>query len=138
MARSIIKSCIIISLICFSSSSLKAQDLTLDYSLTAEEIAQNLVGEGVDIFNAQIIAADSSYAFYQTTDTEIGSSEGVLLSTGRAWNAIGPNDETGLPDLDGQDCLRDRSGGRTRSAGPRGAVLRAGDARLRGLPAVGS
>ncbi|MGB1031723.1 MAG: choice-of-anchor L domain-containing protein, partial [Flavobacteriales bacterium] len=105
MARSFIKSCIILSLICFGSLSVKGQDLTLDYSLTAEEIAQNLVGEGVDIFNAQIIAADSSYAFYQSTNTEIGTSEGVLLSTGRAWNAFGPNDETGLPELDGQDCL---------------------------------
>ena len=90
--------------IIFITGTAKAQ-LTLDYSLTPNQIAQNLVGDGVEIFNAQLTAADSSYAYYTSNNTEIGTSEGVLLTTGRAWNAVGPNDETGLPDLDGTTCL---------------------------------
>ena len=90
--------------IIFIAGTTKAQ-LTLDYSLTPDQIAQNLVGDGVEIFNAQLTAADSSYAYYTSNNTEIGTSEGVLLTTGRAWNAVGPNDETGLPDLDGTTCL---------------------------------
>ncbi|WP_306640204.1 choice-of-anchor L domain-containing protein [Sanyastnella coralliicola] len=79
--------------------------LAVDFDLTPEEMAQNLVGTGVEIFNVQVTAADSAYAYYTSTGTEIGTSEGILLTTGNALNAIGPNDETGLPLLDGTDCL---------------------------------
>jgi len=77
--------------------------LNLDFELTPEEMAQNLVGVGVEIFNVQVTAADSSYAYYSSVGTELGTSEGILLTTGRALSAIGPNDETGLPILDGPD-----------------------------------
>ena len=86
------------------TTGLQAQ-LTVDFDLTPEEMAQNLVGEGVEIFNVSVTAADSSYAYYNSVATELGTSEGILLTTGNAINAIGPNDETGLPQLSGTDCL---------------------------------
>jgi gliding motility-associated-like protein len=80
--------------------------LTVDINMSPTQMAQNLVGEGVDIFNVQVTAADSSYGYYYSTNTEIGTSEGILLSTGKAINAIGPNDETGLPQIDSQgNCV---------------------------------
>lgn len=79
--------------------------LELDFDLTPEEMAQNLVGVGVEIFNVQVSAADSSYAYYTSNATELGNSEGILLTTGRALNAVGPNDETGLPLVVGGNCL---------------------------------
>lgn len=74
--------------------------LTIDQTLSPEQMAQQLVGEGVDIFNVQVTGSDSSYAYYTSVGTEIGNSEGLLLTTGRAVNAIGPNDESGLPTID--------------------------------------
>lgn len=79
--------------------------LALDFAQTPDEIAQNLVGVGVEIFNVQVTAADGSFAYYTSNGTEIGTNEGLLLTTGQAINAIGPNDETGLPLLDGTTCL---------------------------------
>ncbi len=79
--------------------------LALDFAQTPEQMAQNLVGVGVEIFNVQVTAADGSYAYYTSTGTEIGTSQGILLTTGQAINAIGPNDETGLPQLSGTTCL---------------------------------
>ncbi len=75
-------------------SSINAQ-LTLDFNQTATQMAQNIAGPGVQILNAQITGADSSYAYYTAVGTEIGSSNGVLLTTGRAEYAIGPNDWIG-------------------------------------------
>lgn len=81
--------------------------LTLDFDLTPEQMAQNLVGIGVEIFNVQVTAADSSYAYFYATGTEpeLAGGEGVLLTTGRALNAIGPNDETGLPIIVNGQCM---------------------------------
>lgn len=92
--------CLIVAIFGYQNSSAQ---LLLDFDLTPEEMAQNLVGVGVEIFNVEVTAADSSYAYYSSSNTEIGTSEGILLTTGRALNAIGPNDETGLPILDGPD-----------------------------------
>lgn len=74
--------------------------LNVNFDLTPEQMVQQLVGEGVEILNVQVTAADSSYAFYTSAGTEIGTSEGILLSTGNATNALGPNDESGLPEID--------------------------------------
>lgn len=98
---------IILGAALFASTGISAQ-LTLDFDLTPDQMAQNLVGVGVEIFNAQVIAADSSYAYYFSdgTEPELPTGEGILLTTGRAQNAIGPNDETGLPLYDGDgNCL---------------------------------
>lgn len=71
--------------------------LTVDTSMPVQQMVQNLVGPGVQISNVQVTGASGSYGYYNINGTEIGTSEGLLLSTGRAINAIGPNDETGLP-----------------------------------------
>jgi gliding motility-associated-like protein len=89
-------------LFCVSTASAQ---LLVDPNTTPEEVAQLLVGDGVVIDNAQVTAADSSWGYYNSTGTEIGTSEGLLLTTGKAVNAIGPNDESGLPDLNGSNCL---------------------------------
>lgn len=77
------------------STMLQAQ-LTLDFNQTATLMAQNLAGPGVQIQNAQITGADSSYAYYYSNGTEIGTSNGVLLTTGRAAWAVGPNNSFGI------------------------------------------
>lgn len=72
---------------------------TVDTALPVQDMIQNLVGTGVQISNVVVTAPTGSYGYYTSTGTEIGTSEGILLSTGKAINALGPNDETGLPQL---------------------------------------
>ncbi|MDZ4751582.1 MAG: choice-of-anchor L domain-containing protein [Flavobacteriales bacterium] len=79
--------------------------LTVDISQTPEEMIQNLVGDGVEILNVSVSAADSTVSYYYSVGTELGSSEGLLMSTGNVFNAIGPNNSSGLPLLNGTTCL---------------------------------
>ena len=83
---------------------LQAQ-LTVDINQTPATMVQNLVGTGIEIFNATATAAPGSFGYYTSVGTEIGTSEGLVLTTGQAINAIGPNDETGLPQISGSTCL---------------------------------
>ncbi|MFM9985361.1 MAG: choice-of-anchor L domain-containing protein [Flavobacteriales bacterium] len=69
--------------------------LTVQYNQTATQMAQSLVGSGVTIANAVLTGADSSYAYYNSAGTEIGTHSGVLLTTGRAGYAVGPNNSIG-------------------------------------------
>ena len=71
--------------------------LSVNTTMPVQEMVQNLVGPGVQISNVQVTAANGSYGYYNVTGTELGTSEGIILSTGQAANAVGPNDETGLP-----------------------------------------
>lgn len=98
----------VIFLFLFGSLSQTQAQLVLDFDMTDQEIGQNLVGTGIEVVpgSIQVIAADSSYAFYDYTGANIGgNSRGLLITTGNAENGIGPNDETGLPILDGINCL---------------------------------
>jgi gliding motility-associated-like protein len=76
-------------------SLLSNAQLILNYGLTPTQMAQNLVGTGVQILNASVTAADSSYAYYVSNNTELGTSSGLLLTTGKAIDAIGPNNSGG-------------------------------------------
>jgi len=87
-------------------SQLSVAQLTVDVNMSPDQMVQNLVGEGVLISNVVVTAADSSYAYYYATGTELGTSEGLLLTTGLAQGAIGPNNTSGLPQLGpGGVCL---------------------------------
>ncbi|HEY8404029.1 MAG TPA: choice-of-anchor L domain-containing protein [Flavobacteriales bacterium] len=70
--------------------------LTVDENMTPEEMVQNLVGNGVQISNVVVTACDGSYGYYKSVNTELGNSEGILLTTGKAEYAIGPNDKIGM------------------------------------------
>ena len=85
-----------IAMLAMALSTMLQAQLTLDFNQTATLMAQNLAGPGVQIQNAQITGADSSYAYYYSNGTEIGTSNGVLLTTGRAAWAVGPNNSFGI------------------------------------------
>jgi len=69
--------------------------LTVDLSLTPDQMVQNLVGPGVQISNVTVTACDSTYGYYQSNATELGTSQGLLLTTGKALYAVGPNNSIG-------------------------------------------
>ena len=69
--------------------------LTLDMNMTPHQMVQNIVGNGVQISNVVVTACDSSYGYYYSQGTEMGTNEGLLLTTGKAQYAIGPNNKIG-------------------------------------------
>ncbi|MGC6532464.1 MAG: choice-of-anchor L domain-containing protein [Flavobacteriales bacterium] len=83
-----------------------AQSLNVTPGLLPDDMAQTLVGEGVEISNATVSGLPEQYGLFDSDNTELGTTSGILLSTGRAINALGPNDASGLPTLDGTgNCL---------------------------------
>jgi len=69
--------------------------LTVDMNMTPQQMVQNLVGNGVQISNVVVTACDSSYGYYNSVGTEMGTNQGLLLTTGKAEYAIGPNNKIG-------------------------------------------
>ncbi len=66
--------------------------LLVDNSLTPDSLAKLISGEGVQIFNAQIDCGVDGYGKYDASNTPLGIEEGLVLTTGTIFNAIGPND----------------------------------------------
>lgn len=65
--------------------------LNVDVSYSAFDLVQNiLIGQGVTVTNVQFTGNNSQKAYFYGT-TNIGFTEGVLLTTGGATVAIGPN-----------------------------------------------
>ena len=84
-------------LLCASSSFA----LTTDDTLTAEQLANTMLGTGVTITNATYTGADvASGAFSGGTDA-IGFESGIILSSGNIANVIGPNTQDGITTVNG-------------------------------------
>jgi gliding motility-associated-like protein len=78
-----------------SSFIARSQTYSVDLNLTPDQMVQNLVGDGVTITNVVVTACDSTYGYYNSVNTEIGTSNGLLLTTGKALFSIGPNNTIG-------------------------------------------
>lgn len=57
----------------------------------ATAIAQTIVGPGITITNATMNCNVNAYGTFTANATNLGISSGILLTTGSATNAIGPN-----------------------------------------------
>lgn len=104
IARHVFKACALVLAVLATTQLLNAQ-LLVEPNANPEDLAQTLVGDGVQIFNVNVNAADSAYGYFNSNATEIGTGEGLLLSTGNVINAYGPNNSSGLPQLNGGNCL---------------------------------
>ena len=79
-----------------SASQILAQSYSVNINLTAQQIVQGLVGDGVQISNVVVTTCnDSTYGFYNSVNTELGTSQGLLMTTGKALYSIGPNNAIG-------------------------------------------
>lgn len=68
---------------------------SVDINMSPEQMIQNLVGPGVTISNVVVTACDSTYGYYNSVGTEIGTNQGLLLTTGKALYSVGPNNSIG-------------------------------------------
>jgi PKD repeat protein len=64
----------------------------IDTSLTPEELAQSLLGPGVEVSNVTFSGGDASTGSFEFTDpTVLGFGRGIVLASGRADDVVGPN-----------------------------------------------
>ena len=74
--------------------------LTVSPGLTATQLAQKLAGAGVQISNATITGPSNYYSSFSATNTNLGLTSGILLTTGNGNVAIGPNTDTAAGTID--------------------------------------
>jgi gliding motility-associated-like protein len=74
-------------------SNLNAQ-LIVSNTLTPTQLAQLISGPGVQISNPVIHCGTNGYGKYNAVSSNLNITEGLLLTTGKISNAIGPNDST--------------------------------------------
>ncbi len=83
--------------------------LTVDDSATPEELVTSLVGEGVTVSDITMDCPSGAFGFFECVDCNVGIGSGILLTSGSASLAVGPNNTSsatgdngapGDPDLD--------------------------------------
>ncbi|MBS1580753.1 MAG: choice-of-anchor L domain-containing protein, partial [Bacteroidetes bacterium] len=67
--------------------------LTVNSQTDLQQLARTITGSGVAISNPQITCHSQGYGEFRYTGSLLGIPEGILLTTGKITNAIGPNDE---------------------------------------------
>ncbi|NUO02195.1 MAG: hypothetical protein HUU01_16435, partial [Saprospiraceae bacterium] len=72
-----------------------AQPITVDSTVNVNILAQSLAGPGVVISNVTGVGALASFANGTAGAGNIGIGQGVLLTTGSLFGAVGPNDVKG-------------------------------------------
>lgn len=76
-------------LICFAQ-------LQVNQGQTPSQLVQNvLLGGGVTAFNVNYTGSLNAIGYFNGQNSNIGLQEGIILSTGQATNAIGPNNDDG-------------------------------------------
>lgn len=94
--------------IVFVNAGLSGQ-ITIDDTATPEELVESLVGTGVTVSGVTMDCPTGAFGFFDCVDCNVGISSGILLTSGSADLAIGPNNSSGAtggagtpgdPDLD--------------------------------------
>ena len=78
-----------------------AQALTITTSNDASALANVLVGSGVGISNAVLVGAANQQGTFSGAAGAIGIDAGVILTTGNATLAVGPNNQDGATGVTG-------------------------------------
>tara|TARA_B100001250_G_C19763254_1_gene773497 strand:- start:75 stop:1424 length:1350 start_codon:yes stop_codon:yes gene_type:complete len=79
--------------ISFRSSSLLQVDV-IPLDLMESFIEENLFGFCVDVYDLNVIASPGSVGAFSYAGNDFGILQGAILSTGKAENAVGPNNST--------------------------------------------
>jgi len=66
--------------------------LVVDATFSPQQLVEDvLIGQGVQVSNFQFTGNPASRGFFDGANSNIGLASGVILSTGRAIDAVGPN-----------------------------------------------
>ena len=90
-----LKTLFILSLILLIPYNVVKAQLIVDTGMTADSLAQLLVGEGIEVSNATLDCKDLQYGTFNGENTNLGVNEGIILTSGKATIAIGPNNQGG-------------------------------------------
>ena len=97
--RSIIRFCKFsifpLILFLFISGSIFSQ-LTVNPNVSVQDIVSTIIGPGYNVSNIKLNCPQGAIATFTSAGTNLGLTNGILLTTGKATNAIGPNNNTKL------------------------------------------
>ncbi len=85
------KKCFVLILFFFGFIAKSNSQLVLNKTLTPQQMANAISGPGVTIFNVNFTGDTSMKASFSATGTNLGINTGIMLATGDASFAIGPN-----------------------------------------------
>ncbi len=94
--------------IVFVNAQLSAQ-IVIDDTATPEELVESLVGTGVTVSGVTMDCPTGAFGFFECVDCNVGIDSGIILTSGSADLAVGPNNSSGStggagtpgdPDLD--------------------------------------
>ncbi|MEO0732226.1 MAG: choice-of-anchor L domain-containing protein, partial [Bacteroidota bacterium] len=69
------------------------QPIGLDVNANIADLTAALDGPQARISNVTLTCPEGAYAIFTADGTDLGQGNGVLLTTGKALNALGPNDD---------------------------------------------
>lgn len=92
MKRFISPSLLWMGLICAGSSFA----LTTNSSMTPQQLANTILGEGVTISNVSYTGADAAAGIFNDGNSSVGFESGIVLSSGNIANVLGPNTNDGV------------------------------------------
>jgi gliding motility-associated-like protein len=81
-----------IFLLIFSKSTFS--QITTNTNVTAQQLVQTIVGPGYNVSNIKLNCPTGAIATFTSAGTNIGLGNGILLTTGKAALAAGPNNAT--------------------------------------------
>ena len=77
--------------------------LTVNDNITVTQLVQNLIGKGAVVSNVKMNCPDSGYGSFNGTNANLGLKDGILLTTGKAKVAVGPNNITNAEKRNGKE-----------------------------------
>ncbi len=97
-----LKQLLLASILCFCLGTAKAQ-LFVDTSYTVEQMVYGFFGStGDTISNVSFAGSPMAMAFFEGSQSNIGINAGLLITSGSAENAVGPNDSESETSVLGQ------------------------------------
>ncbi|MGB1317667.1 MAG: choice-of-anchor L domain-containing protein, partial [Flavobacteriales bacterium] len=86
------------------SSQITQAQITVNANYTPQQLAEDvLIGAGVDISNIQYAGNAQARGYFEAAGSGFPLDQGVILSTGRVQNAVGPNNGASPGGDDGTD-----------------------------------
>ncbi|MBP7497599.1 MAG: choice-of-anchor L domain-containing protein, partial [Bacteroidales bacterium] len=85
----------VLLLTCLVSFFVRGQ-LVVYSNQNTKDLIKTLLGDGVKVYNIKYKGLGKSNGVFKGTNSNIGFNKGIILSTGRAIDAAGPNDDRGI------------------------------------------